>query len=233
MHSSSIDLPDLLARMSHLEHFKKLSRSDLSQIVRTGVIKNYPSGSVIHREGDLCSGLFVLLDGLVYLYKTGPGGQENIMTVIKPVIMFNEVAVLDGGSNPVTAIAAQDCVLWQIDHEGFEALFTRYPSFALGLLRIMAARNRYLISQYEDLSFRPMRSRLAKLLLDLSDNGMQEIDRRLHTISALSGRIVTAPEAVSRTLGEMRKKGYIHSDRFTIHVNQPEALTALAQLDQE
>ena len=56
----------------------------------------------------VCAGMFVLLAGQVHLRKLGPQGQESILAVIEPVIMFNEVAVLDGGPNLTTAVAAQD-----------------------------------------------------------------------------------------------------------------------------
>lgn len=216
--------------MHRQKHFSGLSTRDLEGIIRAGRIRSYPEGAVLMLEEDLCSGLFVLLSGQVYLYKTGPEGQENILAVIKPVIMFNEVAVLDGGPNPVTAVTSQDSELWHISCEGFTALIKQYPALALGLLPVLAARNRLMISQYEDLSFRSVRGRLAKLLLDLSENGGRVIDRREHTISDLAARIATVPEAVSRSLSAFRDAGMIRSDRWKIDVQQPEKLAALAQI---
>jgi CRP-like cAMP-binding protein len=220
----------LVDRMIRLQHFSSLTRSDLEQVVKAGTISVYPADTVVMREEDPCSGLFVLLNGQIYLYKTGPEGQENILAVVKPVIMFNEVAVLDGGPNPVTAVTAQESELWHISCAGFKALIQRYPAFALGLLPVLAARNRFMIAQYEDLSFRSVRGRLAKLLLDLSENGGLTIDRRQHTISDLAARIATVPEAISRSLGEFRGKGFIISDRWRIEVKEPEALAELAQI---
>ncbi|NIP44079.1 MAG: cyclic nucleotide-binding domain-containing protein, partial [Gammaproteobacteria bacterium] len=63
---------------------------------------------IIFREGEDCSGLFVLLKGLVHLYKMGLQGKETIVTSVQPVIMFNEVPIIDGGPNPVTALAVQE-----------------------------------------------------------------------------------------------------------------------------
>lgn len=221
---------NLVARMGRLPHFNDLTQADLEQVVGSGLIRAHPAETVLMREQDPCSGLFVLLSGQVYLYKTGPEGQENILAVVKPVIMFNEVAVLDGGPNPVTAITSQKSELWHITCDGFNALIRRYPAIALGLLPVLAARNRFMISQYEDLSFRSVRGRLAKLLLDLSENGKAVIDRRQHTITGLAARIATVPEAVSRSLSALRETGLIHSDRWAIEVRQPEALAALAQI---
>ena len=103
-------------------------------------------------------GMFVLLTGQVHLRKLGPQGQESILAVIEPVIMFNEVAVLDGGANLTTAVAAHDCTVWQIRCDSFQALLARYPMIGLGLLRVLARRNRFLVSQVEDLSFRTVQA---------------------------------------------------------------------------
>ena len=76
-----------------------------------------------------------------------------------------------------------------------------------------------------------MRARLAKLLLDLSENGARTIDRRHYTISDLAARIATVPEAISRTLGEFKADRLLESDRLTIRIHSPEQLAILAQSD--
>ena len=163
------DAPDLIAQLQRVEHFKRLPEVDVRAIVTAGRVRRFAAGETLFAEGAPCAGMFVLLTGQVHLRKLGPQGQESILAVIEPVIMFNEVAVLDGGANLTTAVAAQDCTVWQIGCDRFQALLARYPMIGLGLLRVLARRNRFLVSQVEDLSFRTVQARAAKLLLDLSD----------------------------------------------------------------
>jgi CRP/FNR family transcriptional regulator len=226
-----VNLADLIPRMSRLEHFKNLSYSELKTIIEIGQIHRFAAGTRIFLEGDSCSGLYVLLSGQVHLYKNGPQGQENIIAVIKPVIMFNEVAVLDGGTNPVTAVPFKDSTIWRANSERFNLIMERYPKIALGLLPILAARNRWLISQYEDLSFLSVRARMAKLLLELSDFGGSSINRREYSINDMAARVATVAEAVSRTLSLFRENGWVTSSRTEIVVIQTEELAGLAQLD--
>ena len=233
MNDNDLEVKKLVERMSRLAHFSKLSKKDLEQIVHAGGITTWPAETVIFHEEDPCAGLFVLLCGQVYLNKIGPEGQMNIMATINPVIMFNEVAVLDGGPNPVTAITAQESSVWHVTCERWEALVTRFPSIAVGLLPVLAARNRFMIARYEDLAFRPVRARLAKMLLDLSENGNKQINRRQNTIRALASRISTVPEAVSRTLSEFKHNNLIASDRLTITLLQPKELAQLAKIGKE
>jgi CRP-like cAMP-binding protein len=155
------------------------------------------------------------------------------MGVIKPVIMFNEVAALDGGVNPATAVAIRDCLIWQVSFDRFQVLMEHYPQVGMGLLRVLAARNRLLISHYEDLSFRSVLARTAKLLLDLSQQGDKSIDRREHTNYELAARVGTVPEALSRSLRFFREQGYISGNRASLEVNVPDKLAEQAELDLE
>ena len=103
-----LDLDSLAVRLGRVSHFKGLSPSDLQAIVSVGKLMHYPAGSYLLMEDEACAGMFVLLSGEVLLCKLGPQGKQNIIAVVKPVIIFNEVAVLDGGTNPVTAQAQLD-----------------------------------------------------------------------------------------------------------------------------
>lgn len=227
------DIDVLITRMRRLEHFKNLKSEDLKILVNAGRINSIEKGTTIFREDDPCSGIFVLLAGQVYLYKLGPDGQENIMAVVKPIILFNEVAVLDRGVNPVSSVAIEDCLIWRASCEVFNNLIIQYPTLGLGLLPVLAARNRFLITQYEDLSFRSVRARMAKLLLDLSDYGRKHLDRRENSINDMAARISTVPEAVSRSLSEFKNNRLIQSSRLIIEVVDADGLANLAQIGAE
>ncbi len=228
--SSQSLFPDLIDRMSRLEHFSKLSTADLAAIVDIGRVKQVAEGEWIFGEGDPCEGLYVLISGRVHLFKIGPEGQEHIMVVLKPVTMFNEVAVLDGGVNPATAIAAQESIIWRSRRDDFLGLIDTYPAVGLGMLPILARRNRELVTRFEDLSFLTVRARTAKLLLELSRFGERPIDRRSHSVSTMAARICTAPEAVSRSITFFKLNGYIESSRNRIAIQNPNRLAELAQI---
>ena len=94
---------------------------------------------------------------------------------------------------------------------------------------MLAKRNRALVSQYEDLSFRTVQGRAAKLLLDLSDRGQHPIDRRKHPNHELAARIATGPEAFSRALNTFKRTGCIVCSRAAIIVRCLNDLAALAE----
>ena len=104
------EIPEQVKRLAKVTHFGALPLSVVHEIVSSGSVRTCPAGSIIYREGWECAGLSVNLKGRVHLYKTCYQGQESILSVIEPLIMFDEVAVLDATSNPVTAIAFQRCI---------------------------------------------------------------------------------------------------------------------------
>ena len=231
MERNTYDHEVLITRLSTVSHFKGLPDAALQEIVRAGQILRFKQGEVIFHEGLSCSGLFVLLKGSVHLSKLGVQGQETIVAAIKPVIMFNEVTVIDGGPNPVTARAVEDCVTWQLGHADFQMLMERYPQVGTGLLRSLAMRNRMMLAQIEDISSRPILARVAKSILDLSDYGQHPIDRRQHSNQEIAARVASVHEAVSRSIKSLQDRGAISYSRETINVISVKRLAELAQLD--
>jgi CRP/FNR family transcriptional regulator len=224
-------LQSLVEKIRTVKHFQTLSLTDLLTIVSAGQVRHFQSRQTIFSEGDPCSGMYVLLHGRVHLCKFGRQGQMNIIAVIEPVIMFNEVAALDGGKNPLTAIATEDSLLWQIGHAAFQDLLKRIPQIGLSLLSVLAKRNRQMIAHFEDLSFRTVTARTAKLLLDLSEAGRKPIDRHNCSIREMANRIATVPEAISRSLNSMKNQGLISTSRTEIVILSVRELAELAQIN--
>ncbi len=218
----------LAERLGRVKHFSGLSPKELIAIITSGHIKSYATEETIFLEDDPCDGLYVLLSGRVQICKHSHQGQISILAIFEPVIMFNEVAALDQGANPATAIALEPTTLWNLAPEELEQMILRYPRVGLGILRVLANRNRRLVSQFEDLSFRPVLARAAKLILELSQGGKIHIDRRKHPNYQLAAQIATVPEAFSRSLRVFRNVGGIETNDKQIRVVDPNRLQEIA-----
>jgi len=223
----------LARRFGRVGHFRSMSIADHVRIVTAGRLRRFQSGATIYEEGQSCTGLYVLFSGRVNLHKLGLQGQEWIVDVIRPVIMFNEVAALDGERNPLTATAAADCITWHVSPERFTTLTKRYPVLGVSLLMVLARRNRMLILQLEDLLCRPVSARTAKVLLGVSHGGQRKINRHLYPNLELAARAVTGPEVFSRSLRTLRDAGVIDCNRREIMITSPQRLAELALVEGE
>ena len=226
-----MDFPDLITKMSNLSYFAELSTSDQQKIVQAGTIENYSANETVFDEGIPCSGMFVLISGEVFLKKNGPEGQCHTIQVLTPISMFNEVSVLDRGENPVSALSSKDSVIWRINQARFLKIISTNSSLAMGLLAMMAKRNRSILSQYEDISFLTVHGRLAKLILELSIQGNNTIFRENHSTQELAERIGTVPEVLCRAMKSLKDRGLIDTSRFEIKVIDKDILSKLASCD--
>lgn len=221
----------LVDQLKGVSYFEKLSTRELIDIVTSGSVKHFSAGELLFMENDTCAGMFVLIQGQVNLMKTGPDGQETILNIVDPVTMFNEVPVLDGGPNPVSALATKNSMLWRITCDKFRQLLTRHPQVSIGMLSVLAKRNRLMLGHYVDLSFRTIPARLAKLLLEVSGDGKEVIIRSQHSMREMSARVVAAPEAVSRTLKIFKEARIIECNRSMIKVIDVAGLQQMAKLE--
>ncbi len=222
---------NLVERLKTVSHFKDMPEAVIEDIVSSGQILNFPVNSVLFREDEPAAGLYVLLRGQVNLCKIGIRGQVTIINIIKPVIMFNEVTVIDGDSNPVTSIAAKDCTTWRVSYERFQLLLQRHSVVGTSLLKMLVARNRAMLRLYEDLIDRPVLARTAKALLFLSQNGQQPINRSHCPNSLIAALAATVPEAVSRSIKTLRAQDIIECTRTRIITKNPEELIKWAMID--
>ena len=227
----SVDIASLAKRLQRIEHFNNLSLEEVENIILAGSIHTIAKDRVLFTEDEPSSGMYVLLNGQVQLCKISIQGQVSILSVINPIIMFNEVSALDDGPNPITAIASHDSVIWHNTSAKLQELIIQYPRIGLGLLRVLANRNRKLISLFQDLSFKPLLSRAASLLLEISEEGKLKINRKEHPNYHLASRLSTVPEAFSRCLKIFRQQNLIASDTHKIEIIDANKLKHIGLLD--
>ena len=223
-------IEQLAEQLQQVPYFSNLTTGELIGIISSGSIRNAKAGEILFLENDSCAGMYVLIQGQVNLLKTGPDGQETILNTINPVTMFNEVPVLDGGPNAVSARVLVNSLLWNINCEPFRQMLKRHPQVSLGMLSVLAKRNRLMLGHYVDLSFRTIPARLAKHLLELSNNGTETIYRNQHPIREMAARIVAAPEVVSRTLRTLSDYEVIESTRSVIRIRNVTGLQQIAKI---
>jgi CRP/FNR family transcriptional regulator len=194
-----------------IPYFRGLSRDELAHIGAWCHERELAGGEVLFLEGAPADALYVVRHGSVRVFKTSPLGKEQVLIVIGPGETFNDVPVFDGGLNPAGAQAVEPgagvCVLpaARVHH-----LLATNPSVAANIVRVLAARLRHLTTLVEDLSFRTILHRLAKLLLEEAARSDGNVIVPQHELAA---RVGTAREVISRALRELEQHGAITRHR--------------------
>jgi CRP-like cAMP-binding protein len=220
---------NLLRRVSY---FAALPDSLLSELATLAVERRYGRGQVIFLEGEPCAGLHIVAEGYVRIYKVSPQGREQVLEQLGPGGTFNDVAVLDGGPNPASAMAASDLLLWIVARADIRRLAQAHPELAWALIESIAARARRLVAMVEDLALRPVKARLAKLLLAEAERtaGQTQINRdQMVTQAEMAARLGTVREMIGRALRELADEGLIAFDRHRIVILDRAALSDAAE----
>jgi CRP/FNR family cyclic AMP-dependent transcriptional regulator len=223
------DGPNDLARLfGSVPYFAHLDATTLDEIATGAVRRHYAKGETVFLEGEPCAGLCVVEKGRIKLLRLSVEGREQVVKLLRPGEFFNEVAVLDGGPNPVSAMAAVESVLWVIDRDTMLQLLKRHPTLAAAVIENLASRARHLLSLVEDLSLRTVSARLAKLLLARA-GGDSEAPRRL-TQQEMAAQVGTVREMVSRVLRRFEEEGLIRFERHRIVLVDREGLEKEAMI---
>ncbi len=222
---SSRSIIDYLQR---LPYFATLPTDAFQSLIQYSIKRNYQQGELIFLEGDLAVGLYLIHSGSVKVYKLGAEGDEQILHILTEGEAFNVIAAFDGGTNPAHAAALTDVSLWLIPVERLTAFMHRYPECAVAVVRSLAARVRYLVTQIEDLTLYSVRVRLARFLLRQSEDIF--ISGQGVTRAAIAAYLNTTPQTLSTTLKELAALGAIRFDRQKIYIIDEHRLKQIALL---
>ena len=214
-------------------YFAALEQRILREVARRAQRLTLLPGEMVFLEGEPCAGLFVIETGQVKVFKTSVEGREQTLHILGPGHSFNDVAVLDGGSNPANALAIDAVVVWRLAREDIRLLVQHHPALAWALLEHVARRARFLVSVVEDLGLRSVKARLAKLLLEEAQRSADtdSVERsQLLTQQEMASRLGTVREMIGRALRSLAEDGAIQIDRHRIVVVDRTRLEAQAQL---
>jgi CRP-like cAMP-binding protein len=202
--------------------FAALATKDLEALGGVMFQRSYPAGQIVLLEGAASSVLYVVRAGRLKLFKTSPRGREQVLRLLRPGDMFNEVAVFDEGPNPASAQAIEDCTLYLLRRRDLLRFVAERPGIAMAITRTFARRLREALALVEDLAFRDVTSRLAKILLE-GPEAAPRVTQEL--LAAMAG---SRREVIGRALKALSHEGAIKLERGRIHVRDRQALEHLA-----
>jgi CRP-like cAMP-binding protein len=215
---------DILKRTPY---FSGLSPAALDSIAKLIFEKKVERGEIFLLEGEADEVLYFVASGAVKVFKTSAEGKEQILDIVRPGDSFNDVAVFDGGPNPAAAQAMATVVLYGVRKNHLEAIIQDHPQVATNVIRVLADRIRYLVSLVEDLSFKHVIGRIAKILLEYAGSGTGTGQRLTQQdMAAMAG---TVREVVGRSLKVLEEKGIIKLDHHRIIIADREALKKIIE----
>lgn len=120
-----------------------LAEEDLDELARAAVVRSWPTGAVICREGAPGDAVYFIVQGSVRITKRLDEESERYLHTQGAGEMFGEMAILqDEGVRTATVRAAEPATLLEIGREPFLAVLGRSPSLGIRILVHLTSRLR-------------------------------------------------------------------------------------------
>jgi CRP/FNR family transcriptional regulator len=208
--------------LKNVSYFSGLDLAELESIRKLVFEKTANRAEMVLLEGESAVNLYFVASGVMKMFKTSAEGKEQILSIVRPGESFNDVPIFDGGPNPASARAMGPVLLYGIKKNDMEAILRKHPQIALNVIKVMASRVRHLLTLVEDLSFKHVIGRVAKILLEHVGGEMGRGPRiTQQEMAAMAG---TAREVVGRSLKALEEEGAIKLDHHRIIITDKEAL---------
>jgi CRP-like cAMP-binding protein len=213
-----------------IPYFSNLDVCGQKRVQEAAHLHVYQAGSTIFNEGEGCAGFHVLVEGLVRIYRVNPEGRLHTLSLLRPPATFNEVAAIDGGTNPFNAVAVTSVELIVLSHQTLMTLLSGEPRLLGNYVQALAHMNRDYIERLEDMTFRSIPSRLAKLFLHETTYAehIAEAPTRL-TQEEIASILGTTREVVGRALRSLLNAGLLKKKGRKIYIADRQGLELLAE----
>jgi CRP-like cAMP-binding protein len=207
----AVNIPGALAAMPI---FSNIGPESLSAIAAGTEVIRLKKGEVLFRQGDIPSGIYMVVDGQIKLAFAATRGAEKVISLRGARESFGEAVMFAQKPYPVYAQALADTRLLLIRGEPLFELLARDPGVARRMLAGLSMRLHALVLDVEAYSLRSSAERLIGFLLqsvgtgeDVGE-GRAEIDLPASKL-IIASRLNVTPETLSRVQHDLVEAGLI------------------------
>lgn len=149
--------------------FDTIDHEEMKHLSDMMVDSKYGKKQPIYLAGDPSENLYLLKTGRVKISRVDESGKEITLTLLEPGEIFGELGLFDDSPRETAATALEDSLICMIKREDFQKIIADKPAVSFKLTKLIGLRFRSLETKIEELLFRDVPSRLARLLLRLAD----------------------------------------------------------------
>ncbi len=179
-------------------------------------------------EGQQCSHLALLMDGVARVYKLSPNGREITLYRIHPgqSCVLTASCLMSRHAFPAMAVAETDVRALLVPPARVREWFCREEAWRDFVFGLLSHRLGDIISVVEEVAFKRIDLRLAEQMLRALRQG-ERVLRKTH--AELAADVGSSREVVSRILRDLAERGMIRVRRGEIELLDAEAIRRLAE----
>lgn len=211
----------------------KLDDAEREALLGLGVVRAFQRGSALMFQGEREDRVFMLLDGRVKVTRVDGQGHEALLSIRDPGDLLGELAFIDGDARVATVAALELVTALVAPAQALRRHLETTPRVAVVLLEIVASRFRDSTITRSHFASADTMGRLAARILELAERYGETTADGVSLVSPISQEDLAAWTGASRAgvadaLRTMRELGWLHTNRRTMLVRDPDALRARA-----
>lgn len=212
-----------LSGLRQNEIFDSFNAMDMARLM--GVVEEVelPRLHVIFAPGMPSDSIYFIESGRVRLTRLSPDGRIVILALLGPGDLISEAA-WENNEHDSYAETLEETRLYQLSLESFENLVRQNPEFGLRLIQVIGSRLKQAQARIEDLVFRQVPSRIARLLVHLAEHHGKVTPNGIRvefplTHQEIADMVGSSRVTVTQVLNKFRSNRWIgiESKRVTIH----------------
>jgi CRP/FNR family cyclic AMP-dependent transcriptional regulator len=179
--------------------------------------RSAPRGTTIMHLGDPADSLYIVVSGRLKVMMGEADGKEVILSILGAGEFFGEMGLIDDSPRSATVIAIEPCELLAVSKRAFKKCLNENLTLAMAVMRVLVQRLRTADRKIGSLAMLDVYGRVARLLLDLSENvnGKKVVTKRL-TKQDIARMVGATREMVSRVMKDLEMSGYFEVRGSTI-----------------
>ena len=207
-----------MAMLSNLDLIRRvplfsLLTTDQAQSIADSVVKRrFKRGELIVEQGTKSNALFILLNGRARVLTADSRGREVILAVLQTGDYVGEMSLIDNEPHSATVRAEVQTDMLVLGRPEFSRCLPESSSLAYGILRGLVARLRNADRQIESLALLDVYGRVARTLLDMSEEekGLKIIRGKVSR-QDMAKVVGASREMVSRVMKDLEERGVIET----------------------
>ena len=206
---------------------RECSPAFVENFYRKAQYAELPEATSICDEGQYCSHLAMLLDGVGRVYKLSSSGREVTLYRVYggESCVLTASCIMNGDSFPAMAVSETGIRAILVSPGNVVDWFCEEPQWKHFVFRLLSNRLGNIISVVEEVAFKRIDVRLAEQFVRILGRGKTAIDK---THAELAADVGSSREVISRILRDFAARGLISTHRGRIEILDREALHRLA-----
>lgn len=222
----------------HLHNFdwlESLPYGDLAALRNAASKRVYRPREMIFAPSPDPQSVYLLELGLARIYRLSDSGAETTFGFVSPGEVFGELVAFGNYPRESFAEATERCTVLKIRKDVFQKVVSQNPGLVIEVARQIGDRFKRIESRVENLVFSRVRTRVARILLELAEDfGVAQPDGTVLEIALSQSDLATlvgaTRQTVNATLQELEHDGLVALRSRQIVLLDPDRLAMDAEL---